>query len=588
MRMSGGAARVGNASEFVLGLNPVIRRDRERIDPAAKPLVSYLTTALNVPVRIVVEHDYRALIQQMAAGEIDAALLGEYAFYIAQLEAGAEALAVSVETGSDEPATYQSVVIAWADAPIHTLADLRGETVGFVDPGSTAGYLIPRRMLREAGLDPDADVTARFFAAHRAVAEGVLAGAVPAGALHSAEYGRVTAENAEAAARLRTIAMSPPIPKGPFAVRRGLDREIRQRLLQALLVIHDAAPAAARHVLSGGTRWRPTSNRHVTLKTIAALSGVSYGTVSRVINGRAHVAPETQARVMGIVKDIGYRPNAAAVSLIANRSDLIGFLVPDAADPSVARYLAGMQRAFGEMEMRVVLCPVEHDRTQEAELLGLLDDGRFGGLVLTAWSRETAAVSTLAAAGRALVILGVSAGSAPIAAVAPDDDATVAVAVAHLQSLGHEAIGAIVAPSLRRVTERRLGLANIAAIRDLSDERMEVVRDRARDLLGAEPRPTAIICGTDRHALGVLHVAAERGIRVPDDLSIIALTDTWLASALTPALTTVDTMPEALGERAAQVLIEQMSGGDRLFERVPLPAPVVIARASTVPWPRRA
>ncbi len=571
-------------SEFVLGMNPVIRQTEQPIDTATKPLARYLTLALNVPVRIVVESDYDALIHAMREREIDAALFGEYAFYIAQLEAGAEALAVSVLTGSDEAATYQSVIITRTDSPIHALEDLRGETVGFVDRSSTAGYLIPRRMLREAGLDPDTEITARFFTSHPAVAAAVRAGEVPVGALHSAQFARAATE--DGTGRLRIIAMSPPIPKGPFAVRRGLDREVRQRLLQALLAIHNDAPDAAQLILSPGTHWRPTSNRHVTLKTVAALSGVSYGTVSRVINGRAHVAPETQARVMSIVQDLGYRPNAAAVSLIANRSDLIGFVAPDLDDPIVAQYMVGLQRTLDEAGMQAVLCPVAHDRDREADVLALLDDGRFGGLVLTAWSRETPAVSTLAAAGRALVIIGVTAASAPIAAVAPSDDALVAAAVSHLRAEGHTAIAAIVAVGLHRTIERALAAASDdpSHVSDVIGDAVTQGRDLTRALLrDATWRPTAIICGSEQIAMGALQAAAAVGVAVPEALSIVALNESWLAAATTPTLTTIASDPAVLGEQAAQLLIEQIRGGERIVERQALPPPVVTRRASSGP-----
>ncbi len=570
------------AAEFRLGLNPVIRRDGEDAAAMTRPLVRYLTHALNVPVEIVVEHDYEALIAALRAGEIDAALLGEYAFHIAQREAGAEALAVSVEVGSNEAATYQSVIIAGAETAIHTLRDLRGATVGFVEGGSTAGYLIPRRMLREAGIDPDTEVASRFYPAHPAVAEAVLAGAVDAGALHGTQLSRVLAADPTAAARLRTVAMSPPVPKGPFAVRRGLDRDLRQRLLQALLTIHDAASDAAHLLQSPGTRWRPTSNRNVTLKTIAALSGVSYGTVSRVINGRAHVAPETQARVLSIVQDLGFRPNAAAVSLIANRSDLVGFVVPDASDPLIPGYLAGMRRALAETEMHVALCPVHGDRDEEARYLALLDDGRFGALILTPWSAETPQVGTLAAAGHALILLGGGAGSAPVPTIAPDFNALAIAARDYLRSLGHRGIGAIVTPAQRGSIARAFDSPQPVTTRTIATDSVDDARGVAEDLLRGAAGRTAIICGTERIALGVLQAAAAAGIRIPDDCSLVALTETWLAAAATPPLTTVAVPAEGLGERAAIMLLDHLSGGERPPSALPPLAPIVTPRGSTM------
>jgi len=211
-------------SGFVLGLNPVFQSaDDAEFAARVQPLIAYLARALGMPVQVLVEPDYDAQIAAMRAGNLDAALFGEYAFHLARTEAGAEALAVAVEAGSDTAATYQSVVIAVGDAPVRTLTDLAGGRVGFVDRSSTAGYLIPRRMLRAAGLDPDTDLEPVFLHGHRAVLDAVLAGVVVAGAMHRTTLMRATETTPEIAARVRVVATSPPVPKGPFAVRRGLD-----------------------------------------------------------------------------------------------------------------------------------------------------------------------------------------------------------------------------------------------------------------------------------------------------------------------------------------------------------------------------
>lgn len=573
---------MAGAAEFVLGLNPVIQREGHDLVARAQPLARYLAHALGLPVRLVVEPDYDAQIAAMRARAIDAAFFGEYAFQRAQAEAGAEALAVSVEEGSETAATYQSVVIARADSPVRTLADLKGREVGFVDRGSTAGYLIPRRMLREAGLDPDADITPIFLHSHRAVLDAVLDGTIPAGALYRTEVRRLAERDPAQADTVRTVAISPPVPKGPFAVRKGLDRETRQRLLQALLRVHDEAPDAAAFTCAAGNRWRPASNRSVTLKTVAALSGVSYGTVSRVINGRAHVAPETYARVMSIVQDLGFRPNAAAVSLIANRSDLVGFVVPDADDPMIARYVAGIRRTLADLDLHLVLCPTGGSRDEEAHYLGLLDDGRFGGMLLTEWSLDTPLVGTLAATGRPLVLLGASGGSAPVPSVAPDWHALCAAAVGHLRALGHARVGALVAPALISSIERACADAGCDPDRALIVAAPPATGDEAACRLLALPaRPTAIIAETERAALALYDAAADANLAVPNDLSILALDASWLAAAMRPTLTTVTLSFDALGAHAAALLVEQMSGGERVLPALAVPAPAVVARAST-------
>ncbi len=565
---------------FVLGLNPVIQPAGDTDWTArAAPLVAYLAHALGTPVHVLVEPDYDAQIAAMRAGELDAALFGEYAFHLARTEAGAEALAVAVEAGSDTAATYQSVVIAAAETPVRTLADLAGRRVGFVDRGSTAGYLIPRRMLREAGLDPDADLDPVFLHGHPAVLDAVLTGAVVAGAMHRTILTRATEANPEIAARLRVVATSPPVPKGPFAVRRGLDRDTRQRLLQALLRIHEEAPDAARLISAPGTRWRPASHSSVTLKTVAALSGVSYGTVSRVVNGRAHVAPETQARVMSIVQDLGFRPNAAAVGLIAGRSNLVGFVVPQA-DAATAPLVAAVGRALAAAGLHLMLCPTGGDRDEEMHALGLVDDGRLGGMLLTDWSLDTPLVATLAATGRPLALIGAAAGDAPVPSVAVDAHALVAAAAAHLRALGHRRVGVIIPAVWEGVALRALAGASLPAIvRSATAETVAVV---VRSLLAADPPPTALICADEMTALAALVAARERGIAVPDDLSVIALAESPLAALVAPSLTTVAPPLDALAARAVALLVAQM-GADGLPPEPapPLPAPVLTVRSST-------
>ncbi len=421
----------------------------------------------------------------MRAGAVDATFFGAYAFYRAKEEAGAVALVARVQKGSNTPGSYQSVVLVRADTALRSLQDLRGLELGFVDPNSTAGYLIPLRMLREAGLGAD-DITYRFFNTHQAVLEAVQSGEVAAGAMHRGFYTALGERDPRAAAGLRTIATSPPVPAGPVAVRHDLDWETRQRLLLALLRLHED-PIASRLLLLPGNCFRPASNRSVTLKTVAALADTSYGTVSRVINKAAHVAPETYARVMSVIQDLGYRPNATARSLAANRSGLVGMVVPDAADPAVVRYLEGAQRVLTSRGMQVALCSTGGDRSLEQSYLGLLETGAFGGLLLTAWSIDTPAVGLLDAAGHAIVMLGAAPGSAPVASVAPDVTAAWQRAAEYLRALGHRRIGALASasPAGTIASHGSAALPEIEPSRlDLPDD-AEAARRAASTLLAA-------------------------------------------------------------------------------------------------------
>ena len=573
---------MNGAPEFVLGINPVVSWTGPEYEHSVGALVAYLQDRLGRPVRLGIESDYSAQIAKMREGSLDATFFGAYAFYRAREEASAVALVTRVQKGSNTPGTYQSVVVVRSDGALRSLRDLRGGRVGFVDPNSTAGYLIPMRMLREAGLNPDADISYTFFHTHQAVLEAVQAGDVSAGAVHRRLYADLVERDAGAAAALRSIATSPPMPAGPVAVRHDLDWETRQRLLLALLRLHED-PDAARLLLPPGDCFRPASTRSVTLKTVAALADTSYGTVSRVINGAAHVAPETHARVMTVIQELGYRPNATARNLAANRSGLVGVLVPDAADPSVAGCLEGVQRALSPYGIQAVLCVTGGDRGREACYLDLLETGAFGGLLLMAWSLDTPGVGLLDAAGHAVVMLGVAPGSSSLAAVAPDAVAAWQQAIDHVNSLGHQNVGALVPAALMDAIEGGHGSAVAQSEPQwyVTVDDVAAARAAAATLLDSPDRPTALICGTERIAYGVLQAAHALHVDVPAALSVLALGESWLAEASTPPLTTVGSALDMLGERAALILLNRMNGDEMQLTVLALAPPLLVERGST-------
>ena len=144
---------------------------------------------------------------------------------------------------------------------------------------------MPRAMLREAGLDPDRDLDTRLVGSHRDVAEAVIAGEVDAGAMHENWLAPPTLERGHEYARIRVVARSREIPRGPVVVRSTLDPELRRRFLAAMLSIHEADPEAARILLSDGRGWRRTPTgfryrshsgpiRNVMLKTTAKKSTI--------------------------------------------------------------------------------------------------------------------------------------------------------------------------------------------------------------------------------------------------------------------------------------------------------------------------
>jgi len=200
-----------------------------------EPIKEYLSVELGIPVEIQVTSDYTAAIEAMRAKHIDMAWFGPFSYIIAANVAGAEAIVngVKASTGS---ATYKSVIIVNADSGIETLEDLKGKTFAFVDPASTSGNLIPRKMLIENGIDPDNDFSTSYFAGtHNAVQYAIANGKVDAGASGDNVYQRMVDSGEISVDVNKIIYESEPIPGSPIVVRGDLPAEFKQKIQDVLV-----------------------------------------------------------------------------------------------------------------------------------------------------------------------------------------------------------------------------------------------------------------------------------------------------------------------------------------------------------------
>ena len=200
-----------------------------------EPIKDYLSAELGIPVEIQVTSDYTAAIEAMRAKHIDMAWFGPFSYVIAANIADAEAIVngVKASTGS---ATYKSLIIVNADSGIETLDDLKGKSFAFVDPASTSGNLIPRKMLIENGIDPDGDFSTSYFAGtHNAVEYAIANGKVDAGASGDNVYYRMIDEGEIDPEVNIVLHESEPIPGSPIVVRGSLPNELKKAIQDALV-----------------------------------------------------------------------------------------------------------------------------------------------------------------------------------------------------------------------------------------------------------------------------------------------------------------------------------------------------------------
>lgn len=245
---------------FTFAFAPTLAGGKVSSPEHVEPFRLYLAQALERPVHTIIPGSYQETLDALRADRADAAMVGDYVSRHAEATGGIEQLVAPV-SASHESQTYRSAVVTRIDSGIRDMAALRGVRLGLVDGQSTSGFLVPRAMLREAGLDPDRDVPIHLYGSHRAVVEAVIAGEVAAGAAHESRIRPATLAQGPDFARLRILAESHPIPAGPLVVRTTLDPDTRARLSDAMLRIHEDDPAAARIMLRHGHRFTLAATR---------------------------------------------------------------------------------------------------------------------------------------------------------------------------------------------------------------------------------------------------------------------------------------------------------------------------------------
>jgi LacI family transcriptional regulator, galactose operon repressor len=332
----------------------------------------------------------------------------------------------------------------------------------------------------------------------------------------------------------------------------------------------------------------------VTIREIADLAGVSIATVSRVLNDRGDVSDDTRDHVSRVVREHGYTANRSARGLSAGRTGLVGILVPLVYPAYFSAILAGAAEALSERDLQIVLSPTGHEHDREVSVLDRLHGLTDGALIILP-EESTEELERLLDNGYRFVVLD---PLMPLGERIPSVSAThtsgADQAMRHLLELGHRRIAQISGPRGWLATEdRRRGYyAALAAAGILADPELEVEaepeidggRDAAARLLDLHQPPTAIFSFNDNIAIGAIQAARAKGLRVPEDLSIVGFDDVEHATIVTPALTTVRQPLAEMGRTAVSLL-------DRLLERqrfetlhVELATRLVV-RESTAPPP---
>jgi LacI family transcriptional regulator len=336
-----------------------------------------------------------------------------------------------------------------------------------------------------------------------------------------------------------------------------------------------------------GTRARAT------IRDIASAAGVSIATVSRVLNDRPDVAPETREAVLEVVRQHSFATNRSARALSGGRTGLIGMTTPMMHAAYFAFVLSGASEALYEQDMRAIVCPTLHQHEREITLLDRLMHGTTDGAIIQLPEESSEELKALLDQGYPVVIVDPRLPlDEDIPCVSAAHAAGARAATKHLLALGHRRIGVITGPNGWVATEeRRNGYhAALAAAGVLPSPELEVEGnwqigrgfEAASKLLGLDDPPTAIFAFNDNAAIGTLQAARERGLRVPEDLSVVGFDDLEEAGIVTPALTTVRQPLAEMGRMAVSLLLRLLDKQRVEAMRVELATRLVV-RDSTAP-----
>lgn len=313
------------------------------------------------------------------------------------------------------------------------------------------------------------------------------------------------------------------------------------------------------------------------ISDVAALAGVSETTVSHTLSGHRPVSGKTMAKVNAAIDELGYRPNRLASGLRSQRTHTTAMVIPDITNPFYPAVARGLQDALGSRGYQYFICSTDGLAEREEDFLAEAIDRRVDGIVFAPSRSEEVPVSLVASSGIPVVLLSASATveeqafrQPGVDLVRSNDERGMRTATEYVLSAGHTRIGFINAgfdtgPAGRRFDGFRVALQSAGI--ELSDDLLATTsftRDGGREglarLLALPHPPTAVLCGNDLIAIGVLDLARERGIDVPDELAVVGYDDIDAAALVSPSLTTVINPAREIGHACGKLLLDRMTG----------------------------
>ncbi|MBP1947886.1 LacI family DNA-binding transcriptional regulator [Virgibacillus litoralis] len=326
-----------------------------------------------------------------------------------------------------------------------------------------------------------------------------------------------------------------------------------------------------------------------TIYDVAKEAEVSIATVSKVINQTGRISHSTRGKVLQVMKKMNYHPSFVATALTGKRTETLGLLVPDISNPFFSEIAKTIENHAHDKGKSVIICSTNYKQEKETKYIELLQRKQIDGLIITSGFQNKDLLQQMITSKIPVIILAHNDPSLNISVVSVDDFKGGFMATSHLLSKGHSNI-AIIAEEVKSSTIRILGYEKAYESKNIKPDRGNILRTTASiengkriilDLLSRKIPPTAVFACNDLIAIGVIQGAREKGLNIPDDLSVIGFDNTILATTTVPALTTIAQPIEDMGEKVVDVIIDEIEKGSETSKKRILFIPELIVRGTT-------
>jgi LacI family transcriptional regulator len=335
------------------------------------------------------------------------------------------------------------------------------------------------------------------------------------------------------------------------------------------------------------------------MKDVAKKLGVSVATVSKVVRGHPDISPKTKERVQSIIKELNYRPNLAARSLRAGRSQMVGLVVPDILHSFFAEIAKGVGNRIHPKGYNVVLFSSEENPELEIEGIESLLARQVDGLIVatTLTEAQSDVFRRIDEQNTPYVLVDRKIPGLQANYVGVDDEQVGALATEHLVQRGNRRIAHIQGPEISTAYERLKGYLSTLARHKLTMPAEYIVKVGSSDviaedhglqamcrLLALPERPDAVFCFNDLAALGASRAILKAGLRIPADIALIGVANMPHLDMLGVPLSTIDQSSVQIGDRAAKLLLRRMeSASGSRPTRIYIPPKLIVRASSAIP-----